>query len=87
MIQDPARALANAEAALAPGGAIVIVDFGGLTGVPAPLRGAFGRWLETFHVRTEGLLASLPRADQYEVGPLGIYELARIERQPTARAG
>ena len=87
MIQEPELALANAEAALAPGGAIVIVDFGALSGVPSALRGPFSRWLETFHVRPSGLLSSLPRADTYEVGPLGIYELARIEQRPSVLAG
>lgn len=80
MIQDPLRALENAERALAPGGAIVLVDFGDLGGLPPPLRRGFSRWLERFHVRTGGLLAQLPRADHYERGTLGLYEMARLAR-------
>jgi S-adenosylmethionine-diacylgycerolhomoserine-N-methlytransferase len=77
MITQPERALANAERALAPGGQIVVVDFGSLRGLPAPLRALLRRFLQDFHVRT-GLLDSLERADAYEVGPLGWYEIARI---------
>lgn len=77
MITQPERALANAERALAPGGQTVLVDFGSLDGLPPPLREAFRRFLASFHVRP-GLLDSLSRADCYEVGPLGWYEIARI---------
>jgi S-adenosylmethionine-diacylgycerolhomoserine-N-methlytransferase len=77
MIGEPERALANAERALAPGGEIVIVDFGSLDGLPSPLRRRFERFLARFHVRT-ALLASLERADAYEVGPLGYFEIARL---------
>lgn len=86
MIEDPLSALKNAERALAPGGAIVLVDFGDLRGVPGPLSTAFSRWLATFHVRTGGLLPSLPRADRYEVGPLGLYEIARLGAPPIVEA-
>lgn len=77
MITEPERALANAERALAPGGQIVLVDFGSLSGLPAPVRRRFERFLGRFHVRT-GLLASLSRAESYELGPLGYFEIARI---------
>jgi S-adenosylmethionine-diacylgycerolhomoserine-N-methlytransferase len=80
MIEAPERALSNAMEALAPGGSILIVDFGALNGLPSPLRAPCERWLSTFHVRTGGVLAGLPNAARYEVGPLGVYEIARIER-------
>jgi len=60
MIPDWKAALAAADAALAPGGRIHIVDFGDLTGFAGPLRRALLAWLRLFHVapRTE-LLGSL----------------------------
>ncbi len=79
MIEAPERALDNAMRALAPGGSILIVDFGALDGIPSPLRGPCERWLSTFHVRTGGILTRLHEAARYEIGPLGIYEIARIE--------
>jgi S-adenosylmethionine-diacylgycerolhomoserine-N-methlytransferase len=81
MMTQPERALANAERALAPGGQIVVVDFGSLRGLPPPLREAFRRFLASFHVRP-GLLDSLRRADGYQVGPLGWYEIARLGPRP-----
>lgn len=80
MIEAPERALDNAMRALAPGGSIVIVDFGALDRLPSPLRAPCERWLSSFHVRTGGVLAGLREAARYEIGPLGIYEIARIER-------
>lgn len=77
MVTQPDRALANAARARAPGGQIVIVDFGSLRGLPPPMRRGFAHFLGRFHVRP-GLLDSLTRADTYEVGPLGWYEIAKI---------
>ena len=55
MIPDWTAALAAAEAALAPGGRLHIVDFGDLAGFAGPLRSALLAWLRLFHVapRTE----------------------------------
>jgi S-adenosylmethionine-diacylgycerolhomoserine-N-methlytransferase len=50
MVQDPVAALENARNALAPGGEILIVDFGDLNGIRQPVRGALQKWLNTFHV-------------------------------------
>lgn len=50
MVQDPDAALANARASLAPGGEIVVVDFGDLSGVKQPFRAALQKWLAAFHV-------------------------------------
>jgi S-adenosylmethionine-diacylgycerolhomoserine-N-methlytransferase len=50
MVQDPDAALANAKASLAPGGEILVVDFGDLSGVKQPFRKALQKWLEAFHV-------------------------------------
>lgn len=51
MVQDPEAALDNAMRHLAPGGEVVIVDFGDFGGLPSWFRGAMRHWLETFHVR------------------------------------
>lgn len=50
MVQDPARALANARAALSPGGEVVVVDFGDFQHLPRSIAPAMDRWLRTFHV-------------------------------------
>jgi len=50
MVQDPIAALENARNSLAPGGEVLIVDFGDLNGIRQPARGALQKWLNTFHV-------------------------------------
>ncbi len=50
MFDDPAGAVDSAVAALAPGGRLHVVDFGTMTGMPAPLRWLLMRWLRAFHV-------------------------------------
>jgi S-adenosylmethionine-diacylgycerolhomoserine-N-methlytransferase len=60
MIPEWDQALTAAGAALAPGGAIHIVDFGDLKGLPPPGARLLRRWLELFHVEPRGeLLAGL----------------------------
>lgn len=51
MVQDPAAALNNALRQVAPGGKVVVVDFGDLGRILEPARTGLKRWLETFHVR------------------------------------
>lgn len=50
MVQDPVAALENARRSLAPGGEVLIVDFGDLNGLRQPARGALQKWLNAFHV-------------------------------------
>lgn len=50
MVQDPVAALTNARDSLAPGGEVLIVDFGDLHGIRQPLRGALQRFLNHWHV-------------------------------------
>jgi S-adenosylmethionine-diacylgycerolhomoserine-N-methlytransferase len=50
MIPDWRKALAAAQAALAPGGRIHVVDFGDLTGLGPAGEGLLRRWLALFHV-------------------------------------
>lgn len=51
MVTEPERALANARRALAPGGQVVVVDFGQSEAWPTWARSGLGKWLEAFHVR------------------------------------
>ncbi|MDZ4137807.1 MAG: class I SAM-dependent methyltransferase [Erythrobacter sp.] len=50
MIPDWQGALDHAASLLAPGGALHVVDFGDLTGLPRPLAGLLRAWLAKFHV-------------------------------------
>lgn len=60
MIPDWQGALCEAARHLAPGGRLHVVDFGGLTGLPGPVRRAFTAWLDLFHVLPrQGLEAEL----------------------------
>jgi len=83
MIPDWQGALAHAAGQLAPGGALHVVDFGDLGGMPGPFQRMLRAWLAKFHVE--------PRADLPAVaaevaiaqgltleskrGPLGYYQL------------
>jgi S-adenosylmethionine-diacylgycerolhomoserine-N-methlytransferase len=51
MVADPAAALANARKALAPGGEVVVIDFGDLESLPRPLKKGLRSFLSSFHVR------------------------------------
>ena len=75
MVQDPAAALQNAVAQLAPGGRVVIVDFGDGLGLPGAARELLHGWLRGFHV--EPLPAALfeQRDAKLRFGP-GRYWLA-----------
>ena len=88
MIPDWQRALAAACDALAPGGALHIVDFGDGAGMPLLARRALGGWLARFHVtprldlpEVAGAQASL-RGLRMEVlrGPLGYYQIVVVTR-------
>lgn len=60
MIPDWRKALAAAQAALAPGGRIHVVDFGDLKGLGPAVEGLLRRWLALFHVAPrEELLKSI----------------------------
>jgi S-adenosylmethionine-diacylgycerolhomoserine-N-methlytransferase len=54
MVQRPDLALDNARRALAPGGEIVIVDFGECQGMPEMVRRGLSMWLSSFHVKPVG---------------------------------
>jgi S-adenosylmethionine-diacylgycerolhomoserine-N-methlytransferase len=50
MVRDRAAALANARAALAPGGKVVVIDFADFGGWPQWAATAFRAYLHAFHV-------------------------------------
>jgi S-adenosylmethionine-diacylgycerolhomoserine-N-methlytransferase len=77
MFDDPAAALASAHAALAPGGRLHVVDFGLMTGLPAPLRAVLRRWLASFHVTPSDVpRATLATLAERTGAPLAVRELA-----------
>jgi len=83
MIPEWERALDHAAGLLAPGGALHIVDFGDLSGLPGPARRLLEGWLARFHVTPR---KALPAAAARSAlgrglhltsrhGPLGYYQL------------
>ncbi len=80
MVLDPRAALQNSMDALAPGGEIVVVDFGDFAGLPRPAELAMLKWLATFHVRpVESQLLRLFGA-QLSYGPGRYFVRARIPK-------
>lgn len=50
MVQSPLAALDHCRRQVAPGGEVIVVDFGDMADWPGPARRAMHRYLETFHV-------------------------------------
>ncbi|MGB3806037.1 MAG: class I SAM-dependent methyltransferase [Erythrobacter sp.] len=83
MIPDWKGALDHTASQLAPGGALHVVDFGDLGGLPRPLAALLRRWLAKFHVSTRDTLPAaarnVARARGMGIvsrrGPLGYYQL------------
>lgn len=61
MVEEPLRALRNAQQALAPDGKILVVDFADFRGFPAVLSRPFRRFLAAFHVHPWPGLETSPR--------------------------
>ncbi|NVB40353.1 methyltransferase domain-containing protein [Pseudenhygromyxa sp. WMMC2535] len=82
MVADPQAAIANARAALAPGGKVIVVDFCDLDGLPGPAARALRRWLEWFHVDPiqPGLLEELGARLRH--GPLRYFVIAELDAAP-----
>jgi S-adenosylmethionine-diacylgycerolhomoserine-N-methlytransferase len=87
MIGDPDEAIAHARVSLAERGRVVAVDFADLGGVPRPLRRAFVRWLDLFHVKPlPSAFYARHRAQVFD-GPLGYYRVATFDPvRPPARS-
>jgi S-adenosylmethionine-diacylgycerolhomoserine-N-methlytransferase len=83
MIPDWQGALDHAAGQLAPGGALHVVDFGDLSGLPGPFRRILRAWLGRFHVEPRIALpaaaARIAAARGLTIesrrGPLGYFQL------------
>ena len=89
MIPDWQGALDHAASLLAPGGALHVVDFGDLAGLPRPLAGLLRAWLGKFHVAPrDGMGAVAGRIAAARGlrltstrGPLGYFQLHVLAAQ------
>lgn len=88
MIPDWEAALAQAMAAVAPGGTLHVVDFGDLAGLPRPVRGGLEAWLAKFYVSPRRTLPEVAERMagahglrlEFVRGPCGYYQLLRLSR-------
>lgn len=88
MIPGWEAALQQAAHALTPGGVLHAVDFGDLSGLPAPLRGALRAWLTKFHVSPRldlpmvaaRIAGELGLRVEVKRGALGYYQMVRLIR-------
>ncbi len=78
MVQDPEAALRNARQALAPGGEVVVVDFGDLGNLWGPLRSPLRTFLKAFHVEPLDETVLAPHAPRLAWGPGRYYVIARL---------
>lgn len=82
MVQDPERALIRARQSLAPGGRVVIVDFGDLATLPRPLARGLRGWLDTFHVHPLPAEVLAPHEPRLSHGPGRYYLIATLPALP-----
>jgi S-adenosylmethionine-diacylgycerolhomoserine-N-methlytransferase len=82
MVQDPRRALDNARRSVAPGGRVVVVDFGDLLGLPALPRAILRRWLALFHVQPLDPALLAPHQPRTLHGPGRYYLIATLPPLP-----
>ncbi|KPF64978.1 class I SAM-dependent methyltransferase [Porphyrobacter sp. AAP60] len=83
MIPDWEAALDHAASLLADGGALHIVDFGDLAGIPRPFAAGLRAWLAKFHVEPRTAMAQTAARVaaarglllESKRGPLGYYQL------------
>lgn len=88
MIPAWREAVAHGLTLLAPGGALHIVDFGGMGGMPAPFRALLRAWLARFHVTPRGELVEFVRNHaahhglvvDVAFGPGGYYQKIIVRR-------
>lgn len=93
MIPDWEGALDHAAGQLAPEGALHIVDFGDLAGLPRPFAAALRAWLAKFHVEPRAAMpqvaARIAAARGLSLassrGPLGYFQLHVLTAPPSAQ--
>ena len=85
MLVHGERALDRALEGLAPGGELIVVDFGDCAGLPGLAGRGLRTWLSWFHVRPLDLGPLQQRGATLTWGPGRYYLIARI-RRPDARA-
>ena len=89
MIPDWRAALAQGATVLALGGSLHVVDFGDLSGLPAPLRKGLRAWLAAFHVTPRLDLAEAAQQIaaqrgldcRIQRGPLGYFQQVTLTRR------
>lgn len=82
MVQGPARAIEMALDSLAPGGELVIVDFGDFEKLPRLFGGALRGWLDWFHVRPLPQELFEQPASSLHFGPGRYFFIARLRGSP-----
>lgn len=80
MLVHKERALDRALEGLAPGGELIVVDFGDCSGLPRLAGGALHAWLSWFHVKPLDADLLLQRGATITWGPGRYYLIARIPR-------
>jgi S-adenosylmethionine-diacylgycerolhomoserine-N-methlytransferase len=80
MVQEPVIALDAAIRGLAPGGSVVIVDFGDFSKLPGWFAQFMNKWLEMFHVHPVPVSMLLERRAKITWGPGRYYFIARLSQ-------
>jgi S-adenosylmethionine-diacylgycerolhomoserine-N-methlytransferase len=78
MVSSARSALEHARRNLAPGGQVVVVDFGDFKDFPAPFRWMMHTWLSWFHVHPLDESYLRRRADEVTYGPGRYFVIARF---------
>jgi S-adenosylmethionine-diacylgycerolhomoserine-N-methlytransferase len=82
MVQDAQHALANARRSLAPGGRVIVVDFGDLATMPTILGRGLRGWLDSFHVQPLAPDVLAPHQPSLSFGPGRYFVIASLPALP-----
>jgi S-adenosylmethionine-diacylgycerolhomoserine-N-methlytransferase len=80
MVSDPREAIARARRMVAPGGAVVVVDFADMATMPSPARRALRAWIGAYRVTPlpASLLEGSGAGAPVTYGALRYYAIARL---------